>query len=349
MKDAVDRPQTKEERNQEIASHLGGLSASHLEEQLATSESVRTVRFLFHVWGPRPINNRSGAGNRFGARHSSFPRMSLIPVWAWTVPVILPRSTPFVLGQPFATGASAGAAVGSRFEERLQLASQSVEMLLGAYGKHSLVELTSLAAEADEAKLESLLLFEAVMNTPMGKDGPAGSDLLLEDLLAAPQLKAPKSGFLDDDAKEMLLRALTDGVPFKGQVEKFSNRGRAKLRGEQMIEDVKRSVVAAHRLALNEQGGILVETKKQLIGAAARMPDNKAQMDGQDIWLSQQYPSFSFDTTVELASRAGRETADAIRESSSENNLILQQLFEQNKLQAEQNKLLMELVRKQQG
>lgn len=295
-----------------------GLSAAEIQDSIRTVDSIRTAKFLWHPF--YPINNRDLQGNRFHVRYNTLARMSLIPIVAWDVPVLTPRSTGFAVGMITAAGAMPAAAVGSQYTTRVQLASQSVEMLLSAYKRFGLVDLESLTSDTDEGKSEAILLYEGVMNTPPAAGQPTGNQTIMEQLPDWLRLEAPG----------LLARALSDGVVYEGQTYRLSAQVRDK--GRQMIADMRAGIKAAEHLVMNQSNGILPMTKKQLIGAAARIPDNKAQLDHLDGWLSEQYPSFSFDTAVERAARANREVIEAIQGSKEESGDAIRQLLETNNL-----------------
>lgn len=312
-------------------------------------EDINTVRFMFHGW--LPILNADLAGFRFGVQHFMLKRMTLINIKTWPIPVITPRAPRaggvFGIGalvnavDVLGGGVSPGGANAAHSAPVLQYPSASVQNLLDAYGRESInnigmVELTSLKAIEDAEKVESILLFRAVMETPIENDGPIGSSLRLEDV--------PR--FLLGDALKLLARAVNRGVdistdPDSPQFYKLS--ALAQKRGEGMIRDISTSVALAKDRATRPKTGILSQTKEDLIKAKAGAKDVKILPDERDNWLLQQF-DYSMDTEVERSARAAQgmtesiakgtaQQSDALLEMAANQTRLLEQLAAQGKRQ----------------
>lgn len=331
------------------------LSASALSKVEQKTEDINTLRFIFHTF-PSFINCRL-SGYDFGIQHFSLDRMKAIPIRTWRTPV--KKNRPARGGGIFGLGAivnatdvMGGGAVPTNSGEpewRLQYPIESVEAVLQAYGPTSInnigmVELASLTAISDYEKVESILLFRAIMETPFDQDS-RGVDVLLEDLPA----------FLATTAKELLARGIERGVattparPEKestamAQVFRFDKTARRK--GEKLIEEISFSVAAATDRAKNPKNGILIQTK------AAREAwehgdkiNGKVALDERDYFLLHQYPSFNMDDPVARAQKAGQPVADALNESSKQTSEALVRIAEgQEAMMQSQNAILQQMA-----
>ncbi len=317
---ATERPQERPNQNATVMlnSLVSGLSAEVLQETGRGTESLDSVLFAFNPWCPIP--NIELKGFLFGVQYVVLPRLDLIPLKVWKTPVIQPRVGGFAVGAISSGGAFPSGAVGSKVDQRLQFPSESARNLLGAYGSDSpnnigFTVFRSLGADTDAGKLESILLFRAVMKTPLEDGAQPGVDQLLEEL--------PK--FLAGDAVTLLRRAVDKGVVIDGEVAKLSRT--AARKGEVMIEDIRLSVANAAKRALDENSGILPLTKKSILAAEKGLQDNKVMPDELDNWLLRQFPSFSLDTAVERASRANRSITDAILAKGGDDQSVLRELL----------------------
>lgn len=297
---------------------IPGLSNLTLSETGRTAESLDTVRFAFNPWCR--ILNFSIAGFNFGIQLPWLERMTLIPLRVWKTPVIQPRAGGFAVGAITGAGAFPGGGVGSKVEQRIQFPAESRDNLLHAFGPESpndigVTELVSLVADTDQGKLESILLFRAVMETPLEEGGKRGIDLELEYL--------PK--FLAGDALELLRRAVQEGLKVNGKLATLRNE--AVVKGRVMIANIETAVAHATRRAMDENSGILSLTKKDLIAASKGMKDVKVIPDELDNWLLKQFPSYSLDTDVERATRANRSVTDAIQQTGQDNSLTMREMM----------------------
>lgn len=318
---ANEKPQ--ERSTQESAALLEsltpGLSAASLAEVGRQEESLDSVMFAFNPW--QIIPNVDLKGFRFGVHHVVLPRMSLIPLVTWKNPEFIPRTQGFALAVVTPSGSFPGGNVGSKIETRLQFPSKSAQILLEAYGDDGANDigfrvLRSLTADSDTGKIESVLLFRALMETALDSDVAPGSQWLLEHLPT----------FLRDVAPLLLKRAIVDGVDVQGRAVKLPTRSRAK--GERLLAELQSAIAGAHRRALDQNTGILPFTKSELIASGKGLKERKALPDKLDEWLLTQFPSFSLDTDVERAMRANQGVTNAIRESGQENATTLRDLLD---------------------
>lgn len=288
------------------------------------TESVNTLKFGWHAWDK--LNNRATHGVRYGmgGQYAELLRMELIFLPTLEVPKLRPKNNGFAVGKVTPFGVTAAAAVGSDVETKLQYPSQTAAMLLKAYGDKGLIILESLTAEADADKEESILLYEAVMKTvPEGQE-MTGVEVIMEDLPA----------WLRDEAPKLLSHALKNGVTYDNVEYKLKPSARAK--GLKMIAELQAGIATSNKAAIT----VLKKTKKELGAANKGINDSKALPDPQDEFLLYHQRSFKLDTEVERAARANESVTSAIRESSSDNTALLQQMVENNRLLAEQNRLL---------
>lgn len=326
---------SKPNASQLLSRLMPHLSSERLAEQARTYESPENVLFAFHPW-PHAIPNSTLAGYSFGVHHFTLPRMQLIELVLWKNPLIQPRQGGFAVGAITTGGAFPSGSVGSRVDQISQYPSVSAKKLLEAYSAGGannlgLIVFRTLGGDTDEAKLESVLLFEALMQTPLEEGAPTGQKVLLEDM--------PR--FLNEHAPKLLERALEEGISIDGVPYRFSKK--AAERGEGMIADIHESIKAITHRALNEGSGILPMTKRDLTMAGKGVKEVKYATDRLDDLFLVQYPSFSMDTEVERAARATQNVVNAIREQqtqpqhSDEQLLSLfQQTVEQNRLMTEQ-------------
>lgn len=282
-----------------------GLTAAALQDTARTQEHINTVRFAFNPWTPIPNVSLSGFG--FGIQHVVLKRMELIPLKTWKVPDIKPRTSPFALGITPTGGVFPAGSVGSTIEHVLQFPLTSARLLTEHFGNAGannigVVELSSLMAVEDRDKFEAVLLYEAVMKTPLEDGDLSGVDVCLEDL--------PK--FLASHAPKLLERVATNGI-------RGYKLAQWRGRGEVMIEHLRQAVAAATKFALDPTQGVLPKTKQSLIAASKGINDSKAIPDKLDQWLLGQFPSFSLDTDVERAARANAGVTEAIRASGAQN------------------------------
>lgn len=340
------------------------LTSAAMNEAAKTAESIDTKRFAFNPWYPIP--NCTLKGYTFGIQHYILDRMCLIPLKTWKTVVIQPRTGGFAVGSMTGAGAFPSGSVGSKVDQRLQFPAESAAALMAAYGKDSpndigMVMLDSLTATSDADTLESLLLFRAIMATPLDIEGVSerlmGKDLWLEALLDLGSLygtaKWSKIDWLNRTAPKLLAQAIQNGVPMYASGTQSSSRPvrvvplspQAQAKGEALIEDMKRALRAAAVRALHPEMGVLPKTKKEMTASARGSKDMKNQTDNLDNWLLTQYVCFSLDTDVERANNANASLIEAIREGRSNEDGIaefmalqretLEQLKEANKANSE--------------
>jgi hypothetical protein len=307
-----------------LESLVPGISKARIGETDTGPETMETVRFVHHFWSDIP--NVQLAGYNFGVQHYVLPRMTPIPLRVWPTPVIMPRGRGMVFSSFTSEGAFPSGGVGSKVSQRFQFPNESLQKLLQAYGKDSpndigMIELSSLKAETDQQKLESILVYKAIMETTFDDTGLRGVDLPVERLLT----------WLDDGgvASKLLQRALNIGVTVKGAQDALPlSKQTAPVKGRKLIEDLYASALRVEDRALNKNTGILEQTKGDLIGASKGQKDVKIKLDLRDEFLLSQFPSYSLDTDVERATRANRSVTDAIQESGKEATESMRVLIE---------------------
>lgn len=333
--------QTREEKQPSSSAMLSSLDSSLTGDVIqlvdVKPEDPRTVRFVFNSW--MNLLNINASGFKHGVRYLELQRMKALPIRTWPVAVFRPRPPRgggiFGLAalsnatEHLGGGFTPGADNTVRNRSRLQYPNESVSRLISAHGGDNLnsvglVELKSLAAIEDAEKVESILLFRAVMETPLDGATP-GNERLLEHL--------PE--FLATEARELLMRAITDGLQLKGTKFKFSKEAGAK--GTSMIKDIGESVTFAHKRALSKKTGVLEVTKTQMAAwKAGDKVQGKINLDERDEFLLAQFPSYSMDTEVERAGRASAGVAAAIADSANSQNDVLMQMVKNQELMAQQ-------------
>lgn len=333
-----EQPLSKQTPTDLLDSILPGLSSVTLADAAKTSESIDTVRFGLNPW--YPIHNHTLQGYTFGVQIYRIDRMCLIPLRTWKVPVIEPRTGGFAVGSFDASGgAFPSGSVGSKVSTRLQFPRESAEKLIAAYGAEShqnigFTVLESLTADTDALKAESILLFRAIMATPINVDWIIGETLKGTDmwLEALPRwLKEVTPKLLDQAMREGVGLYRGDGTANSesdGLARVYKFRHQAFDKGMRMIEEIGRAVAAATDRALNENTGILQVTKTEMIAASRGAKDKKNQTDKLDNWLLTQFPSFRLDTDVERALASTNAVTKAIEASGTENATSLRALLE---------------------
>lgn len=315
------------------------LSTAEIDRSNRQAENLATMKFVWHPWAD--VNNRGVNKNRGDIKYSVLPRMQLIPIYAWPVPVIKPAQGGFSVGSYTSYGAFMGP-VGTVVSQRSMLAHESIRLIEKWYGHFGLRSLEALKAETDLDKFEAFLLYEGVMNNvrrlnPQAEDELAGEtmrgvDICIEDLPA----------FLQNDAPQMLSYILEHGVNFTGSklapgfkagFYRFNRERRTAVetKGGRMIGEMLRNVEAAIDCALNEETGILVVTRGQLAQAGMQITGAKARMDRLDEFLIKQFPSFSMDTAVERASRANQGVVSAVEGATAAQAGVTNSMLEQNR------------------
>lgn len=294
------------------------LSARQIEQNIAQAQSIQTMRFVWHC--AANINNRGINKTRENMIYPELPRMTLIPLYSWPVPVIRARNAQFSIGHFTQYGASLGP-TGTTVGQRSMLSWESKLLLEKWYGPVGCLALESLTTDTDTGKAEALLLYEAIMtNTrPLGdeqKHGTPGVDVVIEDL--------PK--FLEEEAPLLLQYAMKHGVTFKGSdfwpqypAGRYRIRDDSYDKGLLLIEDFKRNVEVTLDHIQNDETGVLVVTRGQLKQAEAGVKDSKSRTDRRDEFYLRQCPSFSMDSAVERAQIASRSVVKSIEESSGKN------------------------------
>lgn len=304
-----------------------GLSSASLGRATRPVESLDSVLFAFNPW--LPFVNFSLKGFGGGIQIPVLNRLELIPLRVWKQPDIQVRPGGFTVGSINTSGAFPSGSVGSKVTQRFQFPSESAKNLLAMYGSEStsnigMIVFRFLGGETDKEKLESILLFRAVMETPF--DGQRrGCDLLLEEL--------PK--FLIEKAPGLLKDACRIGVALSDK-EFAGLSPNAHELGETMIEDIQSSIAAATARATAETTGILSVSKREIIQASRGQKDVKLIADDLDNWLLEQFPSFRMDNDIERSMRATQGIADAINKSGQNQEMTMTQLIELNRLTLEQ-------------
>ena len=320
------------------------LSTAEIEKAIRSAETTATMKFCFHAWAD--IRNRGVNKNRANLKHALLPRMTLIPLYAHPVPVIRPINSGFSVGSVTPYGAFAGPG-GVEVKQRSMMAEESATLIHKFYGHFGCLVLDSLTTEKDTSKAEAFLLFAAVMEAtrpvhpgePDGEQTIRGVDVCIEDL--------PE--FLQKEAPRMLEYAFRNGVDFTPSPlaigftpGHFKLRPGSERKGLAMIGELERNVERAIDCALNEETGVLTNTRGQLQAAAAHVQDSKAKLDRLDEFLVRQFPSFSMDTAVERAQRATSSVVASIEDSTASSRETTQQMLELNAKALENQTLILE-------
>lgn len=323
------------------------LATSSIEASIRQAENTLAMRFIWHPWADIP--NLAVNKIRGNTKYMVLPRMELIPLFAWPVPVILPANSGIGSLQPNGYGAVMGP-IGTVVKQRSMLAFESQRYFEKWYGNLGCRVIECLTAETDIEKVEAFVLYEGVMKNTRpvlerGEEGGrtmAGVDVCIQDL--------PE--FLSKDAPAMLDHVLRNGVDFKGgDLSKGLTPGLYKLRpaarqkGEAMIKELGRNVGFAVDMALNEETGILVVSRGELQAAAAHVAGAKARLDRRDEFLLKQFPDFSMDTAVERASRANQSVVSSIDASTRSNASVQEQMLVQNAEAMELQRMMLEELR----
>lgn len=326
----------------EIIGRLGGdhraTDSANIMERV---ENARAVWYAWHPW--MDLNNLGGGGPLFGVPYGTLKRMSLIPLSVFLVPKILPRSVGFQ-PQNWAGGGEMTkdeqglvsadifqsyaplAKVGGKVIQEDQMPSVSAKNLLKAHRDTGMTILTSLTAPDEIRRAQSLLLYHAIMDSPVETDDEeshTGGEVRLQDLAFNTLTQRP--GFLDVTAPLLLERALRDGVrlPMGEDEAGVLTYRMVKLNPElernglMLIDELKDGVERATDRAIGEQMGILTATAKEMAAARMSQSGNKIQMDKRDKWLAAEFYDFSLDSESERASKTAVAAVAAGREGSA--------------------------------
>lgn len=343
-----------QERTVDLSQAMKGFSSSlsqaEIDRSIRQVSSMNTMMFAWHCAGD--ISNLATNKIRNGTKYVRLPRLTLLPIYPWKVPVIKAKNASFSIGRMSVHGGASLGPTGVDVSQRVMLAHETRQLWEKWYGAYGFGILDALTTEEDIGKAEAFLLYEAIMKTTREvtvDDQPVrttpGVKCIIEDL--------PK--FLEIEAPILLEKALAEGVQFAGSdffpgfppgAYQFSKDRLAMVesKGEEFITNMKTSVEKTTDYVLNDETGILVISRQQLQLAAAHVSGSKARLDKRDEFYSGQFPSFSFDTAVERAQRANEGVISTIRESGAaaggQQVAILTQLAQSN---ANQSAILEEL------
>lgn len=294
------------------------LAAKQIERSIAQTSSIVSMEFIWHC--AADINNRAATkGARGDTNYPEIPRMKLVPLYAWSVPVIRAPNAAFSIGRFTQHGSSLGP-TGVVVSQRSMLSGESKTLLEKWYGAYGALTLPALATETDSGKAEALLLYEAVMNNVRpSKDGEPervpGREIVIEDL--------PE--FLTKEAPLLLRHCIEYGVMFRG--DKFwpgYPAGLFKLKPESLdkgmaaLENMLHNVQVTINHVMNEETGVLIISRGQLAQALAGVKDSKSRADRRDEFYLKQFPSFSMNSPEERAVRASAPTVAAIRDMAAQ-------------------------------
>lgn len=308
------------------------LAASQIAQSIRQTSSLETMEFFWHC--AAPINNRAqNKGARGDTYYSELPRMDLIPLFAWPVPVIRARNAAFSIGRFTEHGASLGP-TGVVVTNRSMLSHESATLFEKWYGPIGGLVLPSLTTEADSGKAEALLLYNAIMNNVRPseegeRERVPGCETVIEDL--------PE--FLDKEAPLLLDHCIRHGVEIKASeywpkypAGRFNLAERCRGKGEALILDLKRNVDATINHVMNEENGVLIVSRGQIAQAVAGVKDSKSRPDRRDEFYLKQFPSFSMNSPEERAVRASQPTVRAIEslaaQRSENEGVVAQALLE---------------------
>lgn len=327
-------------------------------ETLRIIETARTVKYAWHPW-PADINNLGGDGFKYGIQHQWLRRHQLI-----ALPVYRVAQFKTLAPGGFAIGGQAGgfaseggiAIVGGMparpaadyVQQRDQLPSESAQLLMAQYGEVGMTILESLTAQSEAEEQRAYTLFYAVMCQAV--DGVAGIEVINEDL----------PGWLAESAPIALDRAIREGVRVgdlrlpkndkfgASLVARFADRklqpaAEDRALGLRMIAEMEDGIARAIDKAINPATGVLVESVKQIQGAAGNQPHQKRALDRLDQALMKEHPGFNVDPSLERTLELVRAAQD---KPLPQSDATLDALREQNRLLAVQNERLFNLLEK---
>lgn len=303
------------------------LSTQTIEASLRRAESEKVMVFIWHAWAN--VTTRTAGGKNLNhMRYWELPRLELIPVYAWPIPVIRNGKKGFsmMIG-------TAGAMMGSSdttVTQRSQLAGETERYIRKRFGNKGVLPLDCLTCEDDKDKANAFLLHDAVMlgRRPFNDDGDLstpGSEVRMLDL---PVFLAKEGPALIDYAIENGVDVKADPIYRPGVVAgHYPLPASLRDKGLKMLGEMQEHVA----LAIKVGRTVLLESRGQIENAGKQISDSKARRDDLDDFLSEEIYDFSWNTGVEQALRASQPMAESMERASTVNsettNALLQELI----------------------